>query len=143
VATFTHATPERCAQLGRALTAAGLTWSDNGRQDDPSSWTTPSATRTAARGASATNFQISPSSPGQIWEASCSALMTTTPILSARQHQRPLLLPSRGRALRACKPVDSCAGPRCGSGPGALVESGCLEPRDLARPLIEDAYDRQ
>ncbi|MFD4953413.1 hypothetical protein [Streptomyces sp. NPDC058451] len=33
----------------------------------------------------ATNFQISPSSPGQIWEASCSALTTTTPILSARQ----------------------------------------------------------
>ncbi|PBC92361.1 hypothetical protein BX281_0008 [Streptomyces sp. Ag82_O1-15] len=35
VATFAHPTPERCAQLGRALTAAGLDWSDNGRQDDP------------------------------------------------------------------------------------------------------------
>ncbi|MFF7534564.1 hypothetical protein ACFZB2_36505 [Streptomyces bobili] len=35
MASFAHATPERCAQLGRALTAAGLTWSDNGRQDDP------------------------------------------------------------------------------------------------------------
>jgi hypothetical protein len=36
VATFSHATPERCAQLGRALTAADLTWSDNGQQGAPS-----------------------------------------------------------------------------------------------------------
>ncbi|MEW2000828.1 hypothetical protein ACFWFH_34155 [Streptomyces coelicoflavus] len=35
MATFSRATPERCAQLGRALTAAGLTWSDNGQQDAP------------------------------------------------------------------------------------------------------------
>ncbi|WP_228679212.1 hypothetical protein [Streptomyces pseudogriseolus] len=33
----------------------------------------------------ATSFQISPSAPGQIWQASCPALMTTTPVLSARQ----------------------------------------------------------
>ncbi len=31
----------------------------------------------------ATNFQISPSSPGQIWQASCAALMTRAPVLSA------------------------------------------------------------
>lgn len=35
MATFTHVTAERCAQLGRALTAAGLTWSDDGRQAKP------------------------------------------------------------------------------------------------------------
>ncbi|WP_435260411.1 hypothetical protein [Streptomyces sp. 1222.5] len=32
----------------------------------------------------AINFQISPSSPGQIWQASCAALMTRSPVLSAR-----------------------------------------------------------
>lgn len=87
MATFTHATPERCAQLGRALTAAGLTWSDNGRQDDPQylDYTVTDPHGRTWRISPATNFQISPSSPGQIWEANCSALMTTTPILSARQ----------------------------------------------------------
>lgn len=86
MATFAHATPERCAQLARALTAAGLAWSDNGRQDDPQFLT---YTLTDPHGRTwrinpATNFQISPSSPGQIWEASCGALMTTTPVMSAR-----------------------------------------------------------
>ncbi|MEU6579046.1 hypothetical protein [Streptomyces sp. NPDC046805] len=32
MATCTRVTAERCAQLGRALTGAGLTWSGNGRQ---------------------------------------------------------------------------------------------------------------
>lgn len=31
MATFAHITPARCTQLNRALTAAGLAWSDNGR----------------------------------------------------------------------------------------------------------------
>ncbi|GHB77557.1 hypothetical protein GCM10010377_79770 [Streptomyces viridiviolaceus] len=87
MATFTHATPERCAQLSRALTAAGLTWSDNGQQGDPQLLTytvTDSHGRTWRIGP-ATNFQISPSSPGQIWQASCPALMATTPVMSARQ----------------------------------------------------------
>ena len=35
MATFGHITRERCAQLGRALTAAGLSWMDNDRQDKP------------------------------------------------------------------------------------------------------------
>ncbi|MFM9499767.1 hypothetical protein ACKI1Q_40035 [Streptomyces galilaeus] len=87
MATFAHATPERCAQLGRALTAAGLAWSDNGHQDDPQylDYTVTDTHGRTWRISPATNFQISPSSPGQIWEASCSALMTATPILSARQ----------------------------------------------------------
>ncbi|MGY1583943.1 hypothetical protein [Streptomyces sp. MN13] len=87
MATFSHATPERCAQLGRALTAAGLAWSDNGQQGAPQFLTytvTDSHGRTWRIGP-ATNFQISPSNPGQIWEASCPTLMTTTPVLSARQ----------------------------------------------------------
>ncbi|MEU0820586.1 hypothetical protein [Streptomyces mirabilis] len=86
VATFA-ATPERCAQLGRALTAASVDWSDNGRQDDPQ-FLTHTATDPHGRMwqvSPATNFQISPSNPGQIWQASCAALMTRAPVLSARQ----------------------------------------------------------
>ncbi|MFE9976234.1 hypothetical protein ACFYRD_37390 [Streptomyces hirsutus] len=87
MATFAHATPGRCAQLGRALTAVGLAWNDNGRQDDPQylDYTVTDPHGRTWRISPATNFQISSSSPGQIWEASCSALMMTTPILSARQ----------------------------------------------------------
>ncbi|MCX4596772.1 hypothetical protein OG819_46210 [Streptomyces sp. NBC_01549] len=86
MATFAHATPERCAQLGRALTAAGLDWSDNGRQDDPQflTYTVTDPHGRMWQVSPATNFQISPSSPGQIWQASCAALMTRAPVLSAR-----------------------------------------------------------
>ncbi|MGW7425713.1 hypothetical protein ACWGJB_37770 [Streptomyces sp. NPDC054813] len=86
MATFAHATPERCAQLGRALTAAGLSWSDNGRQDDPQylTYTVTDPHGRTWQVSPATNFQISPSSPGQIWQASCAALMTRAPVLSAR-----------------------------------------------------------
>ncbi|MFI2415197.1 hypothetical protein [Streptomyces sp. NPDC018947] len=87
MATFTHATPERCAQLSSALTAAGLTWSDNGQQGDPRflTYTVTDPHGRMWRIGPATNFQASPSSPGRIWEASCPALMTTTRVLSARQ----------------------------------------------------------
>ncbi|WP_369228756.1 hypothetical protein AB5J56_00025 [Streptomyces sp. R21] len=86
MATFAHATPQRCADLGRALTAAGLAWSDNGRQDAPQylTYTVTDPHGRTWRISPATNFQISPSSPGQIWAATCGALMTTTPVLSAR-----------------------------------------------------------
>lgn len=87
LATFNHATSDRCAQLGRALSAAGLTWSDNGRQDAPQYLT---YTVTDPHGRTwlvtpATNFQTSPSNPAQIWQASCGELTTTTPVLSARK----------------------------------------------------------
>ncbi|MGW2563436.1 hypothetical protein ACWCXB_30275 [Streptomyces sp. NPDC001514] len=87
MATFDHATPDRCSQLGRALTAAGLTWTDNGRQDAPQYLT---YTVTDPRGRTwqvspATNFQISPSNPAQIWQGSCGELATTTPVLSAHK----------------------------------------------------------
>ncbi|MEU4884543.1 hypothetical protein AB0G19_29390 [Streptomyces althioticus] len=86
MATFAHATPERCAQLGRALTAAGLGWSDNGRQDDPQylTYTVTDPHGRTWQVSPATNFQIPPSGPGQIWQASCAALMTRSPVLSAR-----------------------------------------------------------
>ncbi|MEU0949869.1 hypothetical protein ABZ379_45515 [Streptomyces canus] len=87
MASFDHATPQRCAQLGHALTAAGLTWSDNGRQDTPHAltYTVTDPRNRTWRISAATNFQISPSNPAQIWQASCGDLMTTTPVLSAAQ----------------------------------------------------------
>ncbi|MGW5657186.1 hypothetical protein [Streptomyces humi] len=86
MATFGHATAERCTELGRALTAAGLAWSDNGRQDDPQ-FLTYTVTDPGGRTwkiSPATNFQISPSSPAQIWQADCAELTASTPVLSAR-----------------------------------------------------------
>ncbi|MFI9040939.1 hypothetical protein [Streptomyces sp. NPDC053726] len=85
MASFDHATPERCAQLGRALTAAGLTWSDNGQDDPPYLTYTVTDPRDRTWQVSpATNFQISGSNPAQIWQASCGELLMTTPVLSAR-----------------------------------------------------------
>ncbi|MFE2533670.1 hypothetical protein [Streptomyces sp. NPDC059371] len=86
MATFAHATPERCAQLSGALTAASLAWNSNGRQDEPQylTYTVTDLHGRTWRISPATNFQISPSSPQRIWQASCPALVTTTPILSAR-----------------------------------------------------------
>lgn len=86
MATFAHATPERCTQLARALTAADLTWSDNRRQNDPQylTYTVTDPHGRTWRISPVTNFQISPSSPGQIWQTSCGALTTTTPVMSAR-----------------------------------------------------------
>ncbi|WP_406436457.1 hypothetical protein OHB14_62350 [Streptomyces sp. NBC_01613] len=85
MASFDHATPERCAQLGRALTAASLAWSDNGRQDAPQylTYTVTDPHGRTWRISPATNFQISTSNAAQIWEASCGELTTTTPVLSA------------------------------------------------------------
>ncbi|MGI5414150.1 hypothetical protein ACQEV9_46125 [Streptomyces chartreusis] len=85
MATFTHATPKRCAELASVLTAAGLNWSDNGRQDAPQYLT---YTVTDAHGRTwsispATNFQIPSTSSARIWQASCPELATTTPVLSA------------------------------------------------------------
>ncbi|MFJ5779328.1 hypothetical protein [Streptomyces sp. NPDC093094] len=65
---------------------AGLTFSSNGRQGSPQFLT---YTVTDPRGRTwkispATNFQTAPSSPAQIWQASCGELAATTPVLSAR-----------------------------------------------------------
>ncbi|WP_019074686.1 hypothetical protein [Streptomyces hokutonensis] len=85
MASFNHATPERCAQLGRALTEAGLAWSDNGQQDNPQYLT---YTVTDPRGRTwqitpATNFQIPTTNTAQIWQAISGELVRTTPVLSA------------------------------------------------------------
>ncbi|MGW2556423.1 hypothetical protein [Streptomyces sp. NPDC001635] len=87
MASFDHATPERCAQLGRTLTAAGLAWSDNGSQDAPR-YLTYTVTDPHGRTwqiSPATNFQIPASNAAQIWQATCAELATTTPVLSARK----------------------------------------------------------
>ena len=87
MASFDHATPERCTQLGHALTDAGLAWSDNGQQDTPQ-YLTYTATDPHGRTwriTPATNFQIPTTNTAQIWQASCGALATTTPVLSARK----------------------------------------------------------
>ncbi|WP_225079785.1 hypothetical protein [Streptomyces sp. CoT10] len=60
MATFGHFTREFCAQLGRALTAAGLSWTDNGRQDKPEFLT---YTATDAHGR---EWSISPTTSNQI-----------------------------------------------------------------------------
>ncbi|MFJ8158532.1 hypothetical protein [Streptomyces sp. NPDC094468] len=87
MASFAHATEQRCTELGRALTAAGLTWNHNGRQDEPQylTYTVTDPRGRTWRISPATNFQISPSRPAQIWQATCSDTMTHTPVLSARQ----------------------------------------------------------
>ncbi|MEV2236035.1 hypothetical protein AB0H69_46825 [Streptomyces phaeochromogenes] len=86
MATFAHITRERCDQLGRALTAADLSWTDNGRQDKPEFLT---YTATDAHGrewsiSPATSNQITPSRPASIWQAQCTEPMHRTPVLSAR-----------------------------------------------------------
>ncbi|MGW1411309.1 hypothetical protein [Streptomyces sp. NPDC002403] len=85
MASFAHATPERRAQLGSALTAAGLTWSDNGPVDPQFlTYTVTDLRGRTWRVSPATNFQISGSDSSQIWRASCGELLMTTPVLSAR-----------------------------------------------------------
>lgn len=84
--TFGHITRDRCDQLGRALTTAGLSWNDNGRQDQPAFLT---YTAIDAHGrkwsiSPATSNQITPSRPASIWQAQCAAPTHRTPILSAR-----------------------------------------------------------
>lgn len=59
MATFGHITPKRCAQLGRALTAAGLTCEENGNQ-------------------------ITPSKPSNLWQANCADPYHHSPVLSPR-----------------------------------------------------------
>ncbi|WP_406469815.1 hypothetical protein [Streptomyces sp. NBC_01615] len=86
MATFTHATPERCTQLGRALTAAGLTWSDNGQQGDPQ-YLTYTVTDPHGRTwwvSPATSNQITPSKPASLWQAMCADPFHRSPVMSAR-----------------------------------------------------------
>ncbi|MGW3135071.1 hypothetical protein [Streptomyces sp. NPDC001139] len=86
MATFGHITRERCDQLGRSLTAAGRSWTDNARQDQPEFL---AYTATDAHGrewsiSPATSNQVTPSRPASIWQAQCTEPMHRTPVLSAR-----------------------------------------------------------
>ncbi|MFE3268867.1 hypothetical protein [Streptomyces sp. NPDC059215] len=86
MATFAHITPARCAQLGRALTAAGLSWVDNGNQDRPHlltyTVTDPHGRRWTIE--PATSNQVTPSRPASLWQAACTGTFDRSPVLSAR-----------------------------------------------------------
>ncbi|MCT9105363.1 hypothetical protein [Streptomyces mirabilis] len=90
MATFTHTTPERCAQLGRALTAADLDWSDNAHHDDLKylAYSVTDPHGRTWRITPATDVKVSASHPAQIWQAICDELapgVTTTPVMSAHR----------------------------------------------------------
>ncbi|MER5899617.1 hypothetical protein ABT150_05760 [Streptomyces mirabilis] len=86
MATFGHITRERCAQLGHALTAAGLAWEDNGNQDRPQlltyTVTDPHGRRWTID--PATGNQIAPSRPASLWQALCTDPFHRSPVMSAR-----------------------------------------------------------
>ncbi|MFI6340760.1 hypothetical protein [Streptomyces sp. NPDC050535] len=86
MATFAHITLSRCAQLGIALTAAGLDWEDNGNRDRPElltyTVTDPYGRRWTI--APATSNQIVPSRPASMWQALCADLLQHSDVLSAR-----------------------------------------------------------
>ncbi|WP_415940223.1 hypothetical protein [Streptomyces sp. 039-1] len=86
MATFAHITPARCTQLGDALTAAGLTWRDNGNQDRPElltyTVTDPHGRRWTIE--PATSNQITPSRPASLWQATCTDQFHRSEVLSAR-----------------------------------------------------------
>ncbi|MFE9812458.1 hypothetical protein ACFYRN_40150 [Streptomyces sp. NPDC005227] len=86
MATFAHITPARCTQLGSALTAAGLSWQDNGNQDRPElltyTVTDPHGRRWTIE--PATSNQITPSRPASLWQATCAERYDRSDVLSAR-----------------------------------------------------------
>ncbi|MET9122162.1 hypothetical protein [Streptomyces sp. NPDC004528] len=86
MATFAHITAARCAQLGRALTAAGLSWVDNGNQDRPHlltyTVTDPHGRRWTIE--PATSNQVTPSRPASLWQAVCTDPFHSSDVLSAR-----------------------------------------------------------
>lgn len=86
MATFGHITRERCAQLGHALTAAGLAWEDNGNQDRPELLTYTATDPHGRRWTidPATSNQIAPSRPASLWQAVCTDPFHRSPVMSAR-----------------------------------------------------------
>ncbi|MFD6923741.1 hypothetical protein ACFV99_26510 [Streptomyces sp. NPDC059944] len=86
MATYAHITPARCTQLGNALTAAGLTWQDNGNQDRPElltyTVTDPHGRRWTVH--AATSNQITPSRPASLWQATCTDQFHDSDVISAR-----------------------------------------------------------
>jgi hypothetical protein len=84
MATFTHITEERCAQLGKELTATGLPWQDNGRnRPEFLTYTFTDAHDRQWSVSPATSNQITPSRPASIWQATLSS-RHTSPVMGAR-----------------------------------------------------------
>ncbi|MCQ8836100.1 hypothetical protein [Streptomyces malaysiensis] len=83
---FEHITGERCAELGSALTAAGLLWEDNGRQDTPRrlkyTATYPRGRQWSIRPVPPLDFD--PWQPSNLWRAVCAAPRDQSPVMTAR-----------------------------------------------------------
>lgn len=101
-AEFEHIIRARCNELGSALTAAGLPWEDNGRQDTPGVWHTPPPAPAAASG---------PSGP---------SLESTSTRGSRRACGGPCASPRRTRA------------PSCPPGPSPTASESSLRERPAA-----------
>ncbi|MET7693839.1 hypothetical protein ABZT06_38730 [Streptomyces sp. NPDC005483] len=85
-AEFEHITRARCNELGAALTAAGLSWGDNGRQGTPRSLT---YTATGPRGPQwsirpVAPIDFDPRQPSNLWHAVRASPPHQSPALSAR-----------------------------------------------------------
>ncbi|MFF8848276.1 hypothetical protein ACF08N_37440 [Streptomyces sp. NPDC015127] len=85
-AEFEHITRARCNELGSALTAAGLSWEDNGRQDTPRRLT---YTATGPRGRQwsirpVPGIDFDPWQPSNLWRAVRATPPHQSPVMSAR-----------------------------------------------------------
>ncbi|MFF2217566.1 hypothetical protein [Streptomyces antibioticus] len=85
-AAFEHITPARCNELGSMLTAAGLSWEDNGRRDTPRrlkyTVTGPRGRQWSIRPVAPIDFD--PWQPSDLWRAVRSTPPHQSPVLSAR-----------------------------------------------------------
>ncbi|WP_331733083.1 hypothetical protein OHU34_43585 (plasmid) [Streptomyces sp. NBC_00080] len=83
---FEHITRARCNELASALTAAGLAWEDNGRQDSPRhlayTATGPRGRQWSIRPVPGIDFD--PWQPSSLWRAVCAAPPHQSPVMSAR-----------------------------------------------------------
>ncbi|GAB3977364.1 hypothetical protein GCM10029978_066870 [Actinoallomurus acanthiterrae] len=84
-AVFEHITRARCTELSMALTAAGLSWEDNGRQATPVrltyAATDPRGRQWSIRPVPGIEFM--PSEPSSLWRAVCAAPVHHSHAMSA------------------------------------------------------------
>jgi hypothetical protein len=85
-AAFEHITRARCNELAAALTAAGLSWEDNGRQDTPRrlayTVTGPRGRQWSIRPVPGIDFDRQ--QPSNLWQVVCTAPRHQSAVLSAR-----------------------------------------------------------
>ena len=85
-AAFEHITRSRCNELGSVLTAAGLSWTDNGRQDTPRRLTYtvvgPRGLQWSTRPVPGIDF--APWQPSNLWRAVRATPPYQSPVMSAR-----------------------------------------------------------